>query len=107
QAAAYPGRVNAGLTPHQSLVNSAEELRDAGATPSSRLTRFHRFEREPIAGTSDSLKILGLLRERFDFFPQAADVDVHVARGHKAVASPNFVQQFFAAENVARVRSQE
>jgi hypothetical protein len=41
------------------------------------------------------------------FLSQAAYVHIHSARSHKSVATPNFVQQTVAAEDPARVRSQE
>src|SRR5579883_325744 len=70
--------------------------------------RFLKRQRsEPITGPTHSLKIAGFLWLNLNLLAQPSDMDIHGARGYKAIAPPNLIQQAFARKDASWMRSQK
>src|SRR4029077_16560320 len=76
--------------------------RKASANFQNRLSRTS-FEQVPRA--THGLQKNGILRIAFDFFTQAADVNVHAARGYETIRSPDGIEQLIPREDPVRARS--
>jgi hypothetical protein len=61
---------------------------------------------EQIACTADGLQVQGIFRVGFNFFAEAADVDVHASGCDEAVGAPNGVKQLVAGEDAIGTRGQ-
>src|SRR5712692_1426380 len=69
--------------------------------------RLCRTSFEQIPGAADGLQVDGILGIAFDFFAQAADIDVHAARSDETIGAPDGIEKLVARENAVRPRSQE
>jgi hypothetical protein len=58
---------------------------------------------EEISRAADGFQKAGIFGIGFDFFTQAADADIHTARGDNLFAAPDGGEEFFASEDAARV----
>jgi len=61
---------------------------------------------EQIACATDRFQVQGIFRIRFNFFAQAADVDVHAAGRDEAVGAPDGVKELVAGEDAVGARRQ-
>ena len=61
---------------------------------------------EQIACTADGFQVQGIFRVRFNFFAEAADVNVHAARCDEAVGAPDGVEELIAGEHAVGTRGQ-
>src|ERR1700676_5147500 len=68
--------------------------------------RLCRTSFEQIPGAANGLQVDRILGIAFDFFTQAADVDVHAARSDEAIGAPDGIEKLVARENTVRPRSQ-
>src|SRR5882762_7944810 len=68
--------------------------------------RLCRTSFEQIPGAADGFQVDGILGIAFDFFKQAADVNVDAARSDEAVGAPDGIEKLVARENTVRPRSQ-
>ena len=66
-------------------------------SPSSRKSARTGFEE--VSSAADCFHEDGMLRIGFDFFAQAADVDVHAARSDEALGAPDGIEQLITSEN--------
>src|ERR1700737_3724360 len=66
--------------------------------------RLCRTSFEQIPGAADGLQVDGILGIAFDFFAQAADVDVHAARSYETICAPDGIEKLVARENSIRPR---
>src|ERR1700731_141313 len=67
------------------------------------LTAFSLGRLEAVARAAYSLQIAGIFRVWFDFFPDAANIDVHRARGDVRSVPPNGIQQMIAGKDAAEM----
>src|SRR5271169_6068925 len=68
--------------------------------------RLSRTGFEQVSRTPDGFQIDGVFRIGFDFFTQAADVNVDAARSNEAIRSPDRIEQLIAGENAVWARGQ-
>src|SRR5579864_3261017 len=68
--------------------------------------RLCRTSFEQVPGSANGFQVDRVLGVAFDFFAQAADVNVHAPRGHEAVRAPDGIEKLVARENAVRPRSQ-
>jgi len=61
---------------------------------------------EQIACATDRFQVQGIFRIGFNFFAQAADVDVHAAGRDEAVGAPDGVEELVAREDAVGARGQ-
>ena len=76
------------------------------ASRSGLFAHFLRLRGEPVTAATHRLQKLWPIGNGFDLLTQAADVDVHGAGSHEAVAAPDLVEQPIAVEDMPGVRSQ-
>src|ERR1700742_246647 len=55
--------------------------------------RLRRTCLEQVPRAAHCLQMVGIFRVAFDLFAQAADVDVHAPRCHKAVGAPHGIEK--------------
>src|SRR5712692_5010971 len=67
--------------------------------------RLCRTSFEQVPGAANGLQVDGILGIAFDFFAQAADVDVHAARSDETIGAPDGIEKLVARENAVRPRS--
>src|SRR6266849_6581775 len=67
--------------------------------------RLCRTGFEQVPGAANGLQVDGILGIAFDFFAQAADVDVHAAWSDETIGAPNGIEKLVARENAVRPRS--
>ena len=67
--------------------------------------RLSRTSLEQVPRAAHGLQVNGVLRIAFDFFAQAADVNVHAARSDEAIRSPDGIEQLIPREDPVRARS--
>src|SRR4029077_17448321 len=68
--------------------------------------RLCRTSFEQVPGAANGFQVDGILGIAFDFFAQAADVDIHAARSDEAIGAPDGVEKLVAREHAVRPRSQ-
>src|SRR5258708_19127797 len=64
--------------------------------------RLCRTSFEQIPGAADGFQVDRILGIAFDFFTQAADVNVHAARTDEAIGAPHSIAELVARANTAR-----
>src|ERR1700676_122366 len=64
------------------------------------------FAFEHITRAAHGFQEGGMICIDFDFFTQPANINVHAARRHEALSSPNRIQQLIARKDTVRARSQ-
>lgn len=87
------------MTPRESpltlILVRTKQLRQRGPASFGRL--------EAIAGATHGLKVTRILGIGFDFFPNAANVDIDGSRGHVGGIAPDGIEKVIAAEDAALV----
>src|ERR1700722_6504755 len=64
--------------------------------------RLRRTSLEQIPRAAHGLQVVGVLRIAFDFFAQAANVDVHAARCDEAISAPDGIQKLIPRKYAVR-----
>src|ERR1700704_829624 len=67
--------------------------------------RLCRTSFEQVPGAADGFQVDGILGIAFDFFTQAADINVDAARSDEAIGAPDSIEKLVARENTVRPRS--
>src|SRR5258708_35734233 len=68
--------------------------------------RLSRTGFEQIGRAPDGFQMDGVFRIRFDFFTQAANVNVHAARRNESIRSPDRIEQLIAGKDAVWARSE-
>src|SRR5205807_4557902 len=68
--------------------------------------RLRRTAVKQVAGPAHGLQMRRVFRVSFDLLPQSADINVHAARRHKAIAAPHGVESLVAREDLVGPRSE-
>src|ERR1700748_2834560 len=64
--------------------------------------RLRRTCLEQIPRAAHCLQMVGIFRVAFDFFAQAADINIHAARRNKAIGAPDGIQKLIPRKYAVR-----
>src|SRR6267143_42143 len=90
---------------HRESPGSRTAISRAKKAKPSLQKRLSRTGFKQIARAPDGFQMHGVFRIGFDFFTQAADVNVHAARRNESIRSPDRIKQLISSKDAVWARS--